>query len=92
MLQEAQLVKLNFYSKYNRVKEKQDIASLFALIDNTEQYIRQHGGLTRENGDRMRKFVLAPGGEIEAGKLFPNFSGYEAKIEPLLEKRGLTSK
>ena len=40
----------------------------------------------------MRKFVLAPGGEIEAGKLFPNFSGYEAKIEPLLEKRGLTSK
>lgn len=35
MLQEAQLVKLNFYSKYNRVKEKQDIASLFALIDNT---------------------------------------------------------
>ena len=59
---------------------------------NTEQYIRQHGGLTRENGDRMRKFVLEPGGEIEAGKLFPNFSGYEAKIEPLLEKRGLTSK
>ena len=59
---------------------------------NTEQYIRQHGGLTRENGDRMRKFVLAPGGEIEAGKLFPNFSGYEAKIEPLLEKRGLTAK
>ena len=58
---------------------------------NTEQYIRQHGGLTMENGDRLRKFVLAPGGEIEAGKLFPNFSGYEAKIEPLLEKRGLTT-
>ena len=38
------------------------------------------------------KFVLAPGGEIEAGKLFPNFAGYEAKIEPLLEKRGLTAK
>jgi peptidyl-dipeptidase Dcp len=45
-----------------------------------------------QNGDRLRKFVLAPGGEIEAGKLFPNFSGYEAKIEPLLEKRGLTAK
>lgn len=58
---------------------------------NTEQYIRQHGGLLRDNGDRMRKLVLAPGGEIEAGKLFPNFSGYEAKIEPLLEKRGLTT-
>ncbi len=58
---------------------------------NTEQYIRQHGGLTRENGDRLREFVLAPGGEIEAGKLFPNFAGYEAKIEPLLEKRGLST-
>ena len=59
---------------------------------NTEQWIRNNGGLTMQNGDRLRKFVLAPGGEIEAGKLFPNFAGYEAKIEPLLEKRGLTAK
>ena len=59
---------------------------------NTEQWIRNNGGLTLQNGDRLRKFVLAPGGEIEAGKLFPNFAGYEAKIEPLLEKRGLTAK
>jgi peptidyl-dipeptidase Dcp len=59
---------------------------------NTEQWLRQHGGLTLENGDRLRKFVLAPGGEIEAGRLFPNFAGYEAKIEPLLEKRGLSTK
>ncbi len=59
------------------------------LDANTVQYIKQHGGLTRENGDRMRQYVLAPGGQIEAGKLFPNFAGYEAKIGPLLEKRGL---
>jgi hypothetical protein len=25
--------KLNFYSKYNRVRERQDIDSLYALID-----------------------------------------------------------
>ncbi|MFT4178517.1 MAG: M3 family metallopeptidase [Thermomonas sp.] len=59
---------------------------------NTTVWIRNNGGLTLANGDRLRKFVLAPGGEIEAGKLFPNFAGYEAKIEPLLEQRGLTSK
>ncbi len=59
---------------------------------NTTEWIKKHGGLTRENGDRMREFVLAPGGEIEPGKLFPNFAGYEAKIEPLLEARGLTTK
>ncbi len=62
------------------------------LDANTVQWIKQHGGLTRENGDRMRQYVLAPGGQIDAGKLFPNFAGYEATIEPLLEKRGLTTK
>ncbi|WP_425507876.1 M3 family metallopeptidase [Thermomonas paludicola] len=62
------------------------------LAANTSKYIREHGGLTRENGDHLRQFVLAPGGEIEPGKLFPNFAGYEAKIEPLLEQRGLNTK
>ncbi len=62
------------------------------LDANTVQWIKQHGGLTRENGDRLRQYVLAPGGQIEAGKLFQGFAGYEAKIEPLLEKRGLTTK
>ena len=62
------------------------------LDANTVQYIKQHGGLTLANGDRMREYVLAPGGQIEAGKLFPNFAGFDAKIEPLLEKRGLTAK
>ncbi len=60
------------------------------LDANTVDYIKAHGGLTRENGDRMRQYVLAPGGSIDAGKLFPNFSGgQEAKIGPLLKKRGL---
>ena len=62
------------------------------LAANTTQWVRQHDGLKQENGDKLRKFVLAPGGQIEAGKLFPNLSGYEAKIEPLLEARGLNSK
>ena len=59
------------------------------LDANTVEYIKQHGGLTTANGDRMRQYVLAPGGSIEPGKLFPNFAGHEAKIEPLLKKRGL---
>ena len=59
---------------------------------NTTQWIRKNGGLSLANGDRLREFVLAPGGQIEASKLFPNFAGYEAKIEALLEQRGLDSK
>ena len=62
------------------------------LAANTSKYIREHGGLTLANGDRLRQKVLAPGGEIAPGQLFPNFAGYEAKIEPLLEQRGLTTK
>ncbi len=62
------------------------------LAANTSQWIRDNGGLTLANGDRVREFVLAPGGEIAPGKLFPNLAGYEAKIEPLLEKRGLDTK
>ena len=59
------------------------------LDANTVEWIEQHGGLTRENGDRMRQYVLGPGGSIEASKLFTNFAGHEPKIEPLLKKRGL---
>ncbi|MFN7182941.1 MAG: M3 family metallopeptidase [Thermomonas haemolytica] len=62
------------------------------LAANTSKWIRDHGGLTRENGDRVREKVLAPGGEIAPGQLFPNLAGYQAKIEPLLEQRGLDSK
>ncbi len=62
------------------------------LAANTSKWIRDHGGLTRENGDRVREKVLAPGGEIAPGQLFPNLAGYQARIEPLLEQRGLDSK
>ncbi len=61
------------------------------LDANTVDFIKANGGLTRANGDRMREYVLAPGGKIDAGRLYPNFAGKEATIEPLLKKRGLVS-
>ncbi len=62
------------------------------LDANTVEFIKKNGGLSLATGDRLREFVLAPGGQVEAGKLFPNFAGYEARIDALLEKRGLTTK
>ncbi|HRO63974.1 M3 family metallopeptidase [Thermomonas sp.] len=59
------------------------------LAANTTQWIKDNGGLTRANGDALRAKVLAPGGEIDPAKLFPNLAGHEATIEPLLERRGL---
>lgn len=37
---------LNFYSKYNRVRDKQNISSLYFLIENTEEYIEHLENMT----------------------------------------------
>src|SRR5438105_7779351 len=53
------------------------------------EWIKQHGGLKRENGDRFRQTLLSRGGSAEALSLFKNFVGREPYIEPLLKRRGL---
>ena len=59
------------------------------LDANTVGWIKTHGGLTRENGDRFRRTLLSQGGSKDALDLFRNFAEHEPKIEPLLERRGL---
>jgi peptidyl-dipeptidase Dcp len=61
------------------------------LDANTVQWIKQNGGLTRENGDHLRATLMSQGGSQDAMKLFRDFAGHEPKIEPLLERRGLTA-
>ena len=53
------------------------------------EWMKQHGGLKRENGDRFRQTLLSRGGSADALALFKNFVGREPYIEPLLERRGL---
>jgi peptidyl-dipeptidase Dcp len=62
------------------------------LDANTVEWIKQHGGLTRENGDRFRETLLSRGGSKDALQLFRDFAGHDPQIEPLLERRGLTVK
>ena len=59
------------------------------LDADTVEWIKSHGGLTRENGDRFRKMVLSRGGSREALDLFRDFTGGEPDIRPLLVRRGL---
>ncbi|MEO7068694.1 MAG: M3 family metallopeptidase [Rhodanobacter sp.] len=59
------------------------------LDANTVEWIKGHGGLTRENGDRFRQTLLSQGGSKDAMQLFHDFSGHEPQIKPLLERRGL---
>ncbi len=61
------------------------------LDADTVQWIKQHGGLKRENGDRFRQTLLSRGGSQDALDLFRNFTGGDPDIKPLLERRGLTS-
>ncbi len=59
------------------------------LDADTVEWFRESGGLQRKNGDHFRKTLLSRGGTAEAMDLFRTFRGRDAKIEPLLERRGL---
>lgn len=59
------------------------------LDADTVEWIKEHGGLTRENGDRFREMLLSRGGSADALGLFKNFVGRDPYIEPLLKRRGL---
>ncbi|MEO6172484.1 MAG: M3 family metallopeptidase, partial [Arenimonas sp.] len=60
------------------------------LDADTVQWIKNHGGLTRANGDHFRATLLSRGGSKDALQLFRDFSGGDPDIQPLLERRGLT--
>jgi peptidyl-dipeptidase Dcp len=53
------------------------------------EWFKENGGLLRKNGDWFRKTLLSRGGTADAMKLFHDFRGRDAVIEPLLERRGL---
>ncbi|HST30639.1 MAG TPA: M3 family metallopeptidase [Chthoniobacterales bacterium] len=59
------------------------------LDADTVEYFKEHGGLTRENGDLFREKLLSRGGSADALGLFKNFTGRDPYIEPLLKRRGL---
>jgi len=56
------------------------------------EWFKENGGMTRANGDHFRKTLLSRGGSEDAMTLFRNFRGAEPNIQPLLERKGLTTK
>jgi len=59
------------------------------LDADTVEWIKQHGGLKRENGDRFRALLLSRGGSADALGMFHDFTGRDPYIDPLLERRGM---
>ncbi len=53
-----------------------------------EAWFKEHGGLTRENGDHFRRTVLSKGGSVDPNVLVRDFLGREPSIGPLLVRLG----
>ena len=52
-------------------------------------WFAEHGGLTRENGQRFRDLILSRGNTREYADMFRDFRGRDPVIGPMLEFRGL---
>ncbi|MDO4224370.1 MAG: M3 family metallopeptidase [Bergeyella zoohelcum] len=51
-------------------------------------YIISNGGMTRENGEKFRKYILSVGNSVDLNQAFRNFTGKDPDIKPLLRDKG----
>ena len=61
------------------------------LDDDAYQWFKEHGGMTRQNGQRFRDMILSRGNTIDLAKMFRDFRGHDPNIGPMLKNRGLSS-
>jgi peptidyl-dipeptidase Dcp len=61
------------------------------LDDDAYAWFGEHGGLTRENGQRFRDMILAPGHSADPMELYRAFRGHDPGVGALLKQRGLDS-
>ncbi|MGH7651162.1 MAG: peptidyl-dipeptidase Dcp [Gemmatimonadaceae bacterium] len=59
------------------------------LDDDAYAWFKEHGGLTRANGQRFRDMILSRGGSEDAATMYRNWRGRDPNVEALLEDRGL---
>ncbi|WP_042722293.1 M3 family metallopeptidase [Flavobacterium sp. B17] len=58
------------------------------LDNDAWEWIKNNGGLTRENGDRFRRYILSVGNSVDLNQAFRDFTGHDPDIKPLLRSRG----
>ncbi len=59
------------------------------LDDDAFAWFKEHGGLTRANGQRFRDMILSKGHTEDYDPMFRGFYGKDPDIGPMLEHRGL---
>ncbi len=66
-------------------------AYLWAEMLDSDAYhwFEQHGGLTRENGERLRQMVLSRGNSADPAELYRAWAGRDPVIGPMLQQRGI---
>jgi peptidyl-dipeptidase Dcp len=60
------------------------------LDADTVEWFREHGGLRRELGERFCRQLLSRGGAVDPMAAYEAVLGRPPRVEPLLERRGLT--
>jgi peptidyl-dipeptidase Dcp len=56
------------------------------------EWFKEHGGMTRENGQRFRDMILSRGNTEDYNKMYEDFRGKKPDIKPMLKNRGLIGK
>ena len=59
------------------------------IDDDAYYWFKEHGGMTRANGQRFRDMILSRGGTQDPAAMYRAFRGRDASVEPLLIERGL---
>jgi peptidyl-dipeptidase Dcp len=62
------------------------------LDDDAYQWFLDHGGLTRANGDRLRRIILSRGNTEDLAAMYKAWLGSDPSIKPMLQERGLSSR
>ena len=55
---------------------------------NAYDWMEANGGMTRENGERFRKFILSVGNSVDLNKAFKDFIGHEMEVAPYFKNAG----
>lgn len=54
-------------------------------------FMKEEGGLKRENGDRYREYILSRGGSRDAMEMYREYRGDDPDVRHLLTRRGLAA-
>jgi peptidyl-dipeptidase Dcp len=59
------------------------------LADDAYQWFDEHGGLTRTNGERLRRMILSRGNTADLAAMYADWRGHAPRVDAMLKYRGL---